>query len=260
MKIKGVSKEQIIDAAAALGFRWDNDREEGRYCLGVLRMATSRMSVCGHKSRNPGHYVCTRKVHREGNHIQRSADGKIVAQWTIGDFVHPAYRFRKGSHRYDFEPGKGGNGAVCFHGHWRFMVSIFKLNPEAVIRTCRAAYLGVEDFHRKASRTGEGNVGSMMRPMRYSEACACTDEDADTDPPVTFGTLNPPAEPGGKATLSNVRTLKHSDLARCPFTIFVASHYREDGTCKCNDPEERERMKREWDYTDEAFKEAGVIQ
>jgi hypothetical protein len=59
---------------------------------------------------------------------------------------------------------------------------------------------------------------------------------------TTFGTLNP------DGTLSNVREIKQADLMRCPFTIFVASHYRDDGTCKCDDPAERAMMIREWGY------------
>lgn len=45
----------------------------------------------------------------------------------------------------------------------------------------------------------------------------------------------------------------------CPFLILVPEHYRDDGSCRCNDPEHREMMKREWKYTDEDFREAGVL-
>jgi hypothetical protein len=56
-----------------------------------------------------------------------------------------------------------------------------------------------------------------------------------------------------------VRTMKQRDLLKCPFAIFDPTHYREDGTCKCNDPMHRELMKREWGYTDAAFRKAGLI-
>lgn len=49
------------------------------------------------------------------------------------------------------------------------------------------------------------------------------------------------------------KILKQSDLQKCPFYIFVPSHYREDGSCKCNSKAERERMIREWDYQPEDF-------
>jgi len=58
--------------------------------------------------------------------------------------------------------------------------------------------------------------------------------------------------PDGK--LTEIREIKQSDLRKCPHFILVASHYRGDGTCKCDDPEEREMMIRDWDYTEEDFK------
>ncbi len=54
----------------------------------------------------------------------------------------------------------------------------------------------------------------------------------DENHKITFGTL----EPDG--TLSNVRLIKQSDIAKCPHFIMVPRHYREDGTCKCNDASE----------------------
>ncbi len=32
------------------------------------------------------------------------------------------------------------------------------------------------------------------------------------------------------------------DIRRCPHSVTVASHYRKDGTCKCDDPKERKRL------------------
>ena len=58
---------------------------------------------------------------------------------------------------------------------------------------------------------------------------------------VTFGTLHPDGE------LTNVRMIKQSDIGRCPHTIMVPEHYRDDGTCRCNDPEAT--VMKEWGYT-----------
>ena len=41
--------------------------------------------------------------------------------------------------------------------------------------------------------------------------------------------------------------------SRCKFFIMVGEHYREDGSCKCDDPTERAMMIREWEYTEEDF-------
>lgn len=64
---------------------------------------------------------------------------------------------------------------------------------------------------------------------------------------VTFGTLEPSGE------LVNVRRIKHSDLRRCPFAILVPEHYRDDGSCKCDDADHRKMMIAEWEYSEESF-------
>lgn len=59
---------------------------------------------------------------------------------------------------------------------------------------------------------------------------------------IQFSTMRP----GGEVT--NVRTIKHSDIGACPHVIMVPSHYRDSGQCKCNDPDEQARMIRDWGY------------
>ena len=43
--------------------------------------------------------------------------------------------------------------------------------------------------------------------------------------------------------------------ARCPHYIMVGDHWRDDGSCKCNDPEHRAMMIRDWGYSTGDFKE-----
>lgn len=64
---------------------------------------------------------------------------------------------------------------------------------------------------------------------------------------VTFGTWTPDG-------LVNVRLIKQSDIGKCPHVIMVPTHYREDGTCKCDDPIEQAMMIREWGYSKKDFK------
>ena len=59
---------------------------------------------------------------------------------------------------------------------------------------------------------------------------------------ITFGTIQP------DGLLTNVRMIKQADIGACPHSIFKASHYRPDGTCKCDDTDERAMMIREWEY------------
>lgn len=60
----------------------------------------------------------------------------------------------------------------------------------------------------------------------------------------------------GRPVVKSRRFIRQSDVMRCPFCILDPSHYREDGSCKCDDPEERKRMIREWGYSEEDF--AGI--
>ena len=133
MKIKGVSEQAIYNVAQSLGFRPDNVRRKGNYTLFVLRMGTSTPSPRTRKA-NPN---------------------------------HPALHYRKHGYSKDYTL------AVCFHGHKEFMDRIFEINPNAVIRTCKAAYLGVNDFANKFESVGNTNAGSILYPMRYRDMCDC---------------------------------------------------------------------------------------
>lgn len=64
---------------------------------------------------------------------------------------------------------------------------------------------------------------------------------------IVFGTLKP------DGTMHGVRVIKRSDIAKCPHYILVPDHYREDGSCKCDDVEHRVMMIREWGYTESNF-------
>ena len=63
---------------------------------------------------------------------------------------------------------------------------------------------------------------------------------------------------GGKLVEKNVRVISQSSIGSCPFVIMVADHYREDGTCKCDDHDEQEMMINEWGYTREDFVKNGL--
>ncbi len=63
---------------------------------------------------------------------------------------------------------------------------------------------------------------------------------------IRFSKLMPPTEEGGAPVEVDVRHLPRSAIAACPHFIWVADHYRHDGSCKCNDP--KETVMKEWGY------------
>ena len=50
----------------------------------------------------------------------------------------------------------------------------------------------------------------------------------------------------GKIVETKVRMLKASDLVACPHVIFDPTHYRADGSCRCNDKNHKEMES--WGY------------
>ncbi len=64
---------------------------------------------------------------------------------------------------------------------------------------------------------------------------------------IQFGTLHPNGE------LTNQRMIKQSDIAACKFFILVPEHYRQDGSCRCDDEQHRKMMIKEWGYTQKDF-------
>ncbi len=63
--------------------------------------------------------------------------------------------------------------AACWHAHRDIMEEIFDIAPGAVLVAAMARYEGREGFARTYPATGETNIGSMIEPMRYRDACEC---------------------------------------------------------------------------------------
>jgi hypothetical protein len=163
------------------------------------------------------------------------------------------FRLALGTDKENYRSIKRGRriAAVCWHGHRDFFRALYRRSPEARIKTALADYRGTDGFERDFPATGQGNVGSWAEPQAAQDACDCSFDirssgDRLASRRIEFATLTPTG-------LTNVRTLRQSDIAACPFVIFVADHYREDGSCRCDDADERVRMIEEWEYTEEDF-------
>jgi hypothetical protein len=62
----------------------------------------------------------------------------------------------------------------------------------------------------------------------------------------------------GHLVETNIRYVKQSDIAKCPFCIMVPEHYHDDGTCKCSDAEYRKTVMKKWGYTKRDFIRVGL--
>lgn len=57
----------------------------------------------------------------------------------------------------------------------------------------------------------------------------------------------------GTGKTAHVASIAQEVMLQCPHLIVEASHYRANGTCKCDEPAEQRRMIREWGYTKADF-------
>jgi len=151
-----------------------------------------------------------------------------------GERIDGDYKYQRVGHRNERRVF-----AVCWHGHRDFMREVFKREPDARIKTSMADYKGAENFEYTFPDTAYLNIGSIMYPQMVSEACKCHTGSWLID-------------------LSNdmrIQTyqVKQSTIRSCPHYIFDVSHYRPNGTCKCDDPEHQEFMIAEWGYSKSDF-------
>jgi hypothetical protein len=99
------------------------------------------------------------------------------------------------------------------------------------------------EFWRRPSKTRPLRPdGKPNRPMTAWTVNIRQTHEAATV--IRFSDLS--SDENGAARETNIRTLKQSDISRCPHVIFLPDHYRDDGSCKCNDPDET--AMREWGY------------
>lgn len=57
---------------------------------------------------------------------------------------------------------------------------------------------------------------------------------------VHFKTMNP------DGSITEERTIKRDSMLACPFVIWMPDHYREDESCRCDDPDHKEMLG--WGY------------
>lgn len=220
MLARNMTREQIEGAAAEVGVKVENLRPKGNGWLFTLRPEPWT---------GPGKAGGQAKFYRKGHMAHFRKNGEPNTVW-----------------------------AVCWHGHRDFFRALFRLAPEGKVQT-RATrdrtfggWYTAENFEREFRLT-DTSIGSVMHPMRYSEACWCREQGREDSGGVTFGTLTK------DAGLTNVRMIVLSDILACPFAILLPEHYETSGKCKCHDPEHRKKMIAEWDYTEQDFRDAGVI-
>lgn len=78
---------------------------------------------------------------------------------------HSSWTTRKGE---AYKQRRIGQSA-CWHAHGHFFDALFEIAPDAVILA------GAQTITKDAGNWEDRNIGSMMEPFYYSEACECTE-------------------------------------------------------------------------------------
>ncbi len=69
--------------------------------------------------------------------------------------------------------GKRHTVAACFHAHKAFLKELYDLAPGAKTISSQAIFEGKTQFDANAHFVGQKNIGSVMRPLEYGQACNC---------------------------------------------------------------------------------------
>jgi len=78
-------------------------------------------------------------------------------------------------HRRGFTYGKGRRlTSACWHVHGHFFDALLAINPDAVIRATGGRTTIKID--RLGGNWMDRDIGSMMSPLMFSEACDCAEE------------------------------------------------------------------------------------
>ena len=83
--------------------------------------------------------------------------------------------------RLGFMKNKNGSrrkiNAVCWHGFRDFLIELYNISGNKFrVVTAQTTYNNKDDFYIKYPSTGENNIGSMIEPLNYEDACNCGPE------------------------------------------------------------------------------------
>ena len=83
--------------------------------------------------------------------------------------------------RLGFMKNKNGSrrkiNAVCWHGFRDFLIELYNISGNNFrVVTAQTTYNNKDDFYNKYPATGENNIGSMIEPLHYEDACNCGPE------------------------------------------------------------------------------------
>ena len=64
-------------------------------------------------------------------------------------------------------------GAICWHGFRDFMIAMYELDGNLRFVTAHTTYNNKDNFYIKFPDTAYKNIGSLMNPINFGDACLC---------------------------------------------------------------------------------------
>ena len=63
--------------------------------------------------------------------------------------------------------------SICWHGYKDFLTELYNIYDDLRIFTAQITYKSKKDFELNFESTGQKNIGSMVEPLQYHNACLC---------------------------------------------------------------------------------------
>ena len=104
-------------------------------------------------------YAGNLRVHADAH---ATSDNRITARLDVADSRGPGART---------SPSGRHTPAACWHAYRDVLTELFRVNPDALIRTREATYRGAIGFELNFPATAYNNQGSQVRPMTMPELC-----------------------------------------------------------------------------------------
>lgn len=97
-------------------------------------------------------------------------------KWLILGRFYPKFKYIARYQRKGICNRERACAAVCWHGFRDFFRELYRLSPNAYIKTGLALYRNSESFEKVFPGTAFRNIGSTYSPLQISDACWCGQE------------------------------------------------------------------------------------
>jgi hypothetical protein len=130
-------------------------------------------------------YLGNITLHRDAKDLHGVRKPRIRARLAVSDSRAPGARRSWTGRRMP---------VACWHAYRDVLAELFRLFPNAVVRTGMAKYNGQAGFLAAYPATADINIGSQMQPVRMPDCCDCSTDNRRARPmeehvPMMFDAL-----------------------------------------------------------------------